>query len=60
MPFLVSASPGGVMARRLLPAAVILPAALGWLRMVGQGAGLLGLELGLALFAARTSSASPP
>jgi PAS domain S-box-containing protein len=42
---------GGIMARRLLPAAILLPFGLGLLRLVGQRAGLYGTESGLALFA---------
>jgi PAS domain S-box-containing protein len=42
---------GGVAARRLLPAAILLPLFLGLLRLVGQRLGLYGTELGLALFA---------
>ncbi|MEA2165846.1 MAG: hypothetical protein QOK37_3973 [Thermoanaerobaculia bacterium] len=42
---------GGVMARRLLPAAFVIPVLIGWLRLRGQNAGLFGTELGLALFA---------
>ena len=42
---------GGMMARRLLPAAVLLPAALGWLRLQGELIGLYDGRFGLALFA---------
>ncbi len=42
---------GGLMARRLLPAAVIIPIALGWLHLHGQRLGLYFLEPGLTLFA---------
>lgn len=40
---------GGVVVRRLLPAAIIVPVVLGWLRLEGQKAGLYGADLGLAL-----------
>jgi signal transduction histidine kinase len=40
---------GGVLARRLLPAAVLVPAGLGWLRLAGQRAGLYHAEFGVAL-----------
>ncbi len=42
---------GGVAARRLLPAAILLPLGLGLLRVTGQRLGLYGMESGLALFA---------
>jgi signal transduction histidine kinase len=42
---------GAVMARRLLPAAVVLPPALAFVRLKGQHAGYYGTEEGLALFA---------
>ena len=45
------AGAGGYMARRLLPAALILPPVLGWLRLLGEQAGYYGLDYGLALFA---------
>jgi signal transduction histidine kinase/DNA-binding response OmpR family regulator len=40
---------GGVLARRLLPAAVIIPAALGWLRLAAHHARLIDLILGVSL-----------
>jgi two-component system, cell cycle sensor histidine kinase and response regulator CckA len=40
---------GGMLARRLLPAAVAAPVALGWLWLAGERAGLYGTELGLAI-----------
>jgi PAS domain S-box-containing protein len=42
---------GGLMARRVLPLAVLLPFLLGWLKLTGQRAGLYGTEFGLAIFA---------
>ncbi|TAM48233.1 MAG: PAS domain S-box protein [Gammaproteobacteria bacterium] len=45
-------SAGGYMARRLLPTALIVPPLLGGIRLIGERAGLYGLEFGLALFAA--------
>jgi signal transduction histidine kinase/CheY-like chemotaxis protein len=45
----ISDEAGGVLARRLLPAAVIIPAGLGWLRHIGNRAGLFDGELGLAM-----------
>jgi PAS domain S-box-containing protein len=50
--FAVAPSPGGVLARRMLPAAILVPGALGWLALAGTRRGLFGVELGLALFAA--------
>ena len=44
-------SAGGYLARRLLPAALIVPPLLGGIRLLGERAGLYGLEFGLALFA---------
>ena len=41
---------GGVMARRLLPAAVVVPIALGWLRWQGQLRGYYDTAFGLAIF----------
>jgi PAS domain S-box-containing protein len=42
---------GGVVVRRLLPAAFFVPLCIGWLRMEGQKAGFYGTEFGLALMA---------
>ena len=42
---------GGIMVRRLLPAAIVLPLVLGWLRLWGQRAGLYSNEFGAAFFA---------
>ncbi len=50
MSIVLSDSMGGVVARRLLPPAVLVPALLGWVRLEGQQAGLYGTELGAALF----------
>lgn len=51
MSLLGGASATGLLARRLLLAALALPLALGWLRLTGQRARLYGTETGLALFA---------
>ena len=45
----VASGAGGVTARRLLPAAVILPLAFGYARLLGQRAGLYGSEFGTVL-----------
>lgn len=42
----------GSMLRRLLPAAVLIPIALGWLRIAGEHAGFYGTEFGLTLMTA--------
>ena len=47
----VSETAGGVLARRLLPAALLLPLTLGLLTIEGQRLGLFGLEPGLTVFA---------
>ena len=51
---LASAGPGGQLARRLTPGAIMVPAVLGWLRLEGQRAGYYGTEVGLALFTVAT------
>jgi PAS domain S-box-containing protein len=43
---------GGLMARRVLPLAILLPMVVGWLRLKGQHAGWYETEAGLALYAA--------
>jgi len=42
---------GGVMMRRLLPAAIGVPFLVGWLRLLGERAGFYGTAFGTALFA---------
>jgi diguanylate cyclase (GGDEF)-like protein/PAS domain S-box-containing protein len=49
MRLLVSSGPGGELARRLLPAAVIVPSVLGVLSRVGETLGLYGSQVGLLL-----------
>ncbi len=41
---------GGLMARRLLPAAILVPAVIGWLRLEGQRMGFFDSEFGVALY----------
>jgi PAS domain S-box-containing protein len=41
---------GGTLARRLLPAAFLIPLALGWLSLQGQRAGAYGREFGAAAY----------
>jgi len=45
---------GGVLARRMLPVAILVPAGLGWLMLSGQRAALFGETLGVAIAAAVT------
>ncbi|WP_263419810.1 hybrid sensor histidine kinase/response regulator [Terriglobus albidus] len=51
MSLLVSDSAGGLIARKLLFPAMIVPISVGWLRLQGQRAGWYGTEAGLSLFA---------
>ncbi len=46
-----STTAGGLLLRRLLPTALVVPVVLGWLRLLGERAGWFGLETGLAIFA---------
>ncbi len=43
--------PAGILARRLLPAAVAIPITLGWLELYGQNRGLYDSALGTAVYA---------
>ena len=47
---ITGAGAGGAMARRLLPAAILVPAVLGWLRIEGQRLGFYDTEFGAALY----------
>ncbi len=49
-----SDGPGGVVSRRILPFAILVPLLLGWLRMTGQQAGYFDMRFGLAIYAATT------
>src|SRR5262249_23033583 len=51
---IVSDHAGGVLARRMLPVAILVPAGLGWLTLSGQRAALFSDALGLAIAAAVT------
>ncbi len=42
---------GGIMARRLMPAAIVIVPLLGGIRLYGENAGVYGREMGVALFA---------
>lgn len=46
-----STTPGGVIARRLLPTTILIPPVIGWARLQAQRAGYVGTESGLSLFA---------
>ena len=46
--FVMSDSPGGAMARALLPPVFAVPLVFGWLRLLGERAGLYGVEFGVA------------
>jgi signal transduction histidine kinase/ActR/RegA family two-component response regulator len=50
MAIVASDTAGGMVARRLLPLAVIMPIALGSLRLYAQSAGLYDVEFGTALY----------
>jgi PAS domain S-box-containing protein len=54
MRLVLSPTLGGLMARRLLPFAVIVPGLLGWIRLVGQRYGWFDMEIGLAYSVAST------
>lgn len=49
MALLTSGSAGGHLARRLLPAAILVPLAFGWLRLLGEKAGYLDKSFGIPL-----------
>ncbi len=51
MSLVTAPTAGGVVVRRLMPLAVVVPVALAWLRFEGQRLGLYGTEFGLALYA---------
>ena len=50
MKIILARGPGGILARRLVPAAFLIPSALGWLRWQGQQNGIYGTPAGLVLF----------
>jgi signal transduction histidine kinase/CheY-like chemotaxis protein len=49
MQVVTSDEAGGVLARRLLPAVIVVPAGLGWLRHVAEQAGFVDTAVGLAV-----------
>ena len=46
---LLSDNPGGKMARSLMPVVILVPAALGWLRLFGEGRGYYEGEMGASM-----------
>lgn len=48
---LATSGGGGIMARRMLPVAIVAPLLVGWLRWQGEKAGLYDTAFGVALFA---------
>jgi signal transduction histidine kinase/ActR/RegA family two-component response regulator len=50
MAIVTSDTAGGMVARRLLPLAIVLPIALGAMRLQGQATGLYDIEFGTALY----------
>ena len=54
MKVFTSATPGGEMARRFFPMALLVPLALGALRIYGERAGYYAPELGVSLFVTAT------
>ena len=54
MALIFSDNVGGLLIRRLLPAAILIPLVLGWLKLLGQSAGLYDTEVGTALFTVST------
>jgi signal transduction histidine kinase len=51
---LASPTPGGMVARRLIGAVILVPLVLGWLRLEGQHLGLFSTEFGTALLVTAT------
>jgi two-component system, sensor histidine kinase and response regulator len=54
MAIVTSRNVGGVVARRLLPAAILVPLVLGWFRLRGQQIGLYDTEVGVSLYTVAT------
>jgi signal transduction histidine kinase len=51
---LLSDGPGGYISRRLLPAAVVFPLGLGWIRVAAENKSILSTTLGTAVFTTAT------
>src|SRR4029077_7244165 len=56
MALFLAGGPGGVLARRLVPSAFVIPAVLGWLALKGQTAGLFD---GAGVLALMSAGATP-
>ena len=52
MSLVLSPGASGLLIRRLLPAAILIPPTLGWLRLQGESAGLFGQHIGVAIHVA--------
>jgi len=52
---LTTTDPGGIMARRLLPLAIVVPLVLGWLQLAGQRGGVYGPPVGAWLLTTATA-----
>jgi|GEM_PF-2538562 len=50
MSLLSSRGAGGIMVRRMLPAALVIPAVIGWLRWIAEQYGMVSPVMGLSLF----------
>ncbi|MEX1126045.1 MAG: ATP-binding protein, partial [Acidimicrobiia bacterium] len=55
MKMLTGPTLGGGLARRMIPAAFVIPFAVGWLRLEGERAGYYGAPLGVCLMAGATA-----
>jgi signal transduction histidine kinase len=49
MAIVTSESPGGYIARRMIPATIVIPVTFGWIRILGQAHGLFGTLVGVTL-----------
>ena len=52
---LTASTPGGRVARRFIPVAILMPPIFGWLRLIGERAGLYDTTVGVSLFAIAVS-----
>lgn len=56
MAIIISSKVGGFLARRLLPVALVVPIALGWIGLLGERAGLYDTEFGVSLIEVANSA----